>query len=85
MSEPTDTLVERYLGLESIDVQEQLLDVCGSRIDERALPILKRRIEEAHAAATWYTARGYVRMAEKADQLADAVRPLIVAFEGMVP
>ena len=81
MCEPTDTLVDRYLSLESVDVQEQLLDACGRRIDRRALPILKRRLDEESVSAARHAARGYVRMAEKASQLADALRPLIAALE----
>ena len=42
-------LVEQYLGLESMEVTEDLLDLCGASIDSRALPLLKRRLQEEEA------------------------------------
>ncbi|MGH2506300.1 MAG: hypothetical protein ACRDHZ_02625 [Ktedonobacteraceae bacterium] len=33
-------LVEHYLGLESLEVTEELLNLCGACIDVRALPVL---------------------------------------------
>lgn len=80
MCEPTDVLVDRYVSLESAEIQEQLLDVCGSQIDARALPLLEQRLEEESASAAQYAAREYVRMSEKASQLADALRLLIAAL-----
>ena len=38
-------LVEQYLGLESMEVTESLLDLCGARIDARAIPLLTRRLQ----------------------------------------
>jgi hypothetical protein len=81
MAEPIDVLMDRYLNLESLDAQEQLLTVCGSSIDARALPILRRRLEEERASATHYGKQGYARMSEKARQLADTVQLLIGALE----
>ena len=40
-----DQLVEHYLGLESMEVTEELLDLCGASIDTRALALLKRRLQ----------------------------------------
>ena len=46
----TDTqiqhFIEQYLVLESFEVTEELLSLCGASIDIRALPLLKRRLEE---------------------------------------
>jgi hypothetical protein len=38
-------LIEQYLVLESFEVTEELLSLCGATIDARALPLLKRRLE----------------------------------------
>ncbi len=37
-----DELVEQYLGLESMKVTEELLNLCGASVDPRALPLLRR-------------------------------------------
>ncbi|HCF86799.1 MAG TPA: hypothetical protein DEV72_16565 [Ktedonobacter sp.] len=42
-------LVEQYLGLESLEVTEDLLDLCGASIDVRALPLLRQRLREEEA------------------------------------
>lgn len=39
-------LMEQYLGLESMEVTEELLELCGASIDTHALPLLKRRLHE---------------------------------------
>jgi hypothetical protein len=79
-------LVEQYLCLESMEVTEDLLDLCGASIDARALPLLKRRLSEEEAQIPLLEVRGYVRMREKCEQLVASLRPLIVALkqEGMV-
>jgi hypothetical protein len=46
MSSDYDHLVEQYLGLESMEMTETLLDICGATIDARALPLLKQRLHE---------------------------------------
>ena len=76
-----DQLVEQYLGLESMEVTETLLDVCGASIDQRALPLLKRRLQEEQAQIPRLEARGYVRLREKSEQMVAALIPLIVALE----
>jgi hypothetical protein len=79
---PTE-LLERYLGLESFEVTEELVDLCGASIDTRALPILKRRLREEEAQVPTFEARGYIRMREKSLQLIASLKPLIETLEGM--
>ncbi len=74
-------LVERYLGLESFEVTEVLLDLCGANINARALPLLKRRLHEEEAQIPTLEARGYIRMREKSEQLVESLKPLIEALE----
>ena len=76
-------LIEQYLLLESFDVTEELLDLCGATLDARALPILRMRLQEEERQAAGLEERGYVRMREKSEQLAASLRPLIAALEGM--
>ena len=66
-------LVEHYLGLESLEVTEELLDLCGASIDAHALPLLRRRLHEEEAALPQFEARGYVRLREKGEQLVTPV------------
>jgi hypothetical protein len=82
MSNPYDQLVEQYLGLESMEMTETLLDVCGASIDQRALLLLKRRIQEEKAQIPLLHARGYVRLREKSEQMVAALTSLIAALEG---
>jgi hypothetical protein len=85
MKQPTadafDHLVEQYLGLESLEVTEGLLDLCGASIDARALPLLRQRLHEEEARLPQLEARGYVRLREKCKQLVISLRPLIAALE----
>ncbi len=74
-------LVEHYLGLESLEVTEELLDLCGASIDAHALPLLRRRLHEEEAALPQFEARGYVRLREKGEQLVTSLRALIAALE----
>lgn len=74
-------LVEHYLGLESMEVTEELLTLCGENIDARALPLLRRRLHEEEAMIPLLEARGYVRMCEKSEQLAASLRSLIAVLE----
>jgi len=76
-------LVEQYLGLESMEVTEELLDLCGASIDTRALPLLKQRLQAEETQIPQLEARGYVRMREKCEQLVASLRPLITALEQM--
>lgn len=76
-----DQLVKQYLGLESMEVTEELLDVCGASIDGRALPLLRRRLSEEAAQIPRLETYGYVRMREKCEQLVASLRPLIEALE----
>lgn len=82
MNEPLSGLTERYLGLESFDGIEEIVATCGATIDERALPILWRRLHEEENALPLYRERGYVRIAEKAEQMIGCLRSLIVGLEG---
>ncbi len=76
-------LMEQYLGLESMEVTEELLDLCGASIDTQALPLLRRRFQEEEAQIPQLEARGYIRMREKSEQLVARLRPLIEALEQM--
>jgi hypothetical protein len=78
-----DQLVERYLGLESLEVTEELLDLCGASIDTRALPRLRRRLREEEERVPLLEARGYIRLREKCEQLVANLKPLIAALEEM--
>ena len=81
---PSDQLtchVEQYLGLESMEVTEELLDLCGASIDARALPLLRLRLHEEETQIPQLEARGYVRMREKCEQLVASLRLLIAALE----
>lgn len=82
-SAPLDHLVAQYLGLEELSAMEELLDLCGAEIDTRALPLLRRRLQEEEAHAGALGARGYVRMREKCEQLMACLKQLIEALEGM--
>jgi len=81
MSNPYEQLVEQYLGLESMEVTETLLDMCGASIDQRALPLLKQRLQEEQAQIPRLQARGYIRLREKSEQMVAALTPLIAALE----
>ncbi len=74
-------LVEQYLGLESMEITESLLDVCGARIDARAIPLLTRRLQEEEAQILSFQVRGYTRMREKSEQLVASLKPLIAALK----
>ena len=75
------SLMERYLGLESMEVTEELLDRCGASIDTRALSLLRLRLQEEEAQILQCEAHGYIRMREKCEQLVASLRPLIAALE----
>jgi hypothetical protein len=83
MTDPhmTSQLVEQYLGLESFEVTEELLELCGASIDVRALPRLRRRLREEEARVPLLEARGYIRMREKCEQIVASLKPLIAALE----
>ena len=85
MKQPTtdafDHLVEQYLALESLEVTEALLDLCGASIDARALPLLRQRLHEEETQLPQLEARGYVRFREKGEQLVASLRLLIAALE----
>ena len=85
MKQPTadafDHLVEQYLGLESLEVTEELLDLCGASIDARALPLLRQRLHEEESQLPQLEARVYVRLREKGEQLVASLRSLIAALE----
>jgi hypothetical protein len=76
-----DRLVEQYLGLESMEITEELLGVCGATLDRRALPLLRRRLREEEKQVPLFEARGYVRTREKCEQLVASLRALIAALE----
>ncbi len=77
-----EELIERYLLLESFDVTEELLDLCGATLDARALPLLRKRLQEEERQAAGLETRGYIRMREKSEQLAASLKPLIAELEG---
>ncbi len=64
-----DQLVEQYLALESMEATESLLELCGARINEQALPLLKERVLEEEAQIPLWETHGYVRLREKSEQL----------------
>lgn len=74
-------LVECYLGLESMEATFDLLELCGASIDVRALPRLKRRLQEEAAQIPLLHQRGYMRMREKCEQLVTSLRSLIATLE----
>ncbi len=76
-----DQLVKHYLGLESMEVTETLLELCGASIDQRALPLLKQRLQEEQMQIPRLQTRGYVRLREKSEQMVAALIPLIAALE----
>ena len=82
MSNPYDQLVGQYLGLESMEVTETLLDLCGATIDRRALSLLKQRLQEERVKVPLLEARGYIRLREKSEQMVAALTPLLAALEG---
>jgi len=75
-----DQLVEQYLGLESLEVTETVLELCGATIDQRALPLLKQRLQQEQAQIPRLQAYGYVRLREKSEQMVSALIPLIAAL-----
>lgn len=76
-------LVECYLGLESMEATFELLEVCGATLDVRALPRLKRRLQEEEAQIPLLHQRAYIRLREKCEQLVTSLRPLIATLERM--
>jgi hypothetical protein len=76
-----DQLVEQYLGLESMEVTELLLDLCGARLDTRALPLLQKRLSEEQMQVATLRTHGYTRMCEKSEQLVESLQPLVAALE----
>jgi len=64
-----------------MEVTEALLDLCGARIDTRALPLLKHRLEEEEEQILQLQAHGYIRMREKSEQLVIGLKPLIATLE----
>jgi len=78
---PLSSLVEHYLGLESMEVTEALLELCGTSIDARALPLLKHRLQEEEEQILQLQAHGYIRMREKSEQLVLSLKPLIAILE----
>ncbi len=74
-------LVEQYLGLESLEVTEELLELCGASLDMRALPLLTRRLREEEERVPVLEARGYIRMREKSEQFIASLKLLITALE----
>lgn len=81
--EDVNTLLERYLSLESLEVTEELLDLCGATIDQRALPVLRRRLQEEEPRLLDLRARGYIRLGEKCEHLMTSTALLITALEEM--
>jgi hypothetical protein len=82
MSNSYDQLVGQYLGLESMEVTETLLDLCGATIDRRALSLFKQRLQDERAKVPLLEVRGYIRLREKSEQMVAALTALITALEG---
>ncbi len=76
-----DHLVEHYLGLETMEVTEMLLDLGGATLDKRALSLLQRRLNEEQAQIAAFQAHGYIRMREKSEQLLASLKPIIAVLE----
>ncbi len=76
-----EQFIELYLGLESMEIIDLLLDLSGATIDARALPLLKQRLQEEQAQVSQWEAHGYVRMREKSAQLVAVLQPLILTLE----
>lgn len=76
-----NALIELYLGLESMETTEVLLDLCGACIDARALPLLRQRLCEEETQLPMFAAHGYTRMQEKCAQLIASLKQLIDALE----
>jgi hypothetical protein len=74
-------LIEQYLGLESIETTEVLLDLCGASINAHALPFLRQRLCEEETQLPLFAAHGYTRMQEKCAQLVASLKQLIAALE----
>ncbi|MGZ3645849.1 MAG: hypothetical protein ACXVCM_18585 [Ktedonobacteraceae bacterium] len=74
-------LVAQYLGMESMEITEELLELCGASIDARALSLLRERLHEEETQIPQLEAHGYIRMREKCTQLIASLRSLIAAFE----
>jgi hypothetical protein len=81
MSSVLGELIEQYLGLESFEVIEELLDLCGAAIDQRSLPVLRQRLNVEEANISLLETKGYIRMREKSEQLVASLRPLITILE----
>ena len=81
MKQALSKQIEYYLGLESFEVTEELLDLCGAILDECALPVLKRRLQEEEGKVIRLRRQGYTRMAEKSQQLVASLAPLIATLE----
>lgn len=81
MNENLESLVARYVALESIEVMEELAVVSDLAIDARALPVLRRRLQEEEVSGPLLAERGYERMAEKSAQLQGVLRPLVAVLE----
>ena len=58
-------VIERDLEMESFELTEEQLDACGPTLDQRALPLLKRRLQEEQGRLLQLQRHGYIRMAEK--------------------
>ena len=74
-------LMEQYLSLESMEVTEEFLDLCGASINIYALPMLRWRLQEEEAQILKLDAHGYIRKREKSEQLVANLRPLIATLE----
>lgn len=72
---------EQYLNLESFEVLENLLDLCGATLDARALPLLRGRLHDEEDALPRLQAHGYTRMVEKCAQLVASLAALIAILE----
>jgi hypothetical protein len=73
--------IEQYLALESFETTEELLELCGATIDQKAVPLLKQRLWEENQRVEELGTKGYIRMREKSLQLVMSLTQLIAALE----
>lgn len=78
---PQDAL-RQYLSLERPEVRETLLSLPPPLGGLSAVPLLRWRLQEEERRLDEQRAQGYVRMAEKTEQLIGSIRRLIAAQEG---
>ena len=77
----THDLIDRYIGLESVEVIEEALDGWEGGLGTAAVPLLTQRLDEEMGRVLDLRAQGYTRMAEKSAQMIACLTALITALE----